>query len=283
MTTMTFDTTCFEKLHKSEAWMYTNVSPLANIEFAFDAPFLDDACISEYDIAPANPFVVLVNGKLHAEASRLVDGISINEGHELEGTISSRGDSVIPKLECDTVTIENTTEETIHILQLVTGKSAVAASGRVLIHANHGQMISVAETHVCTGDATHLFMPLTEIVAESSSNVTLVRAIRGSKSAYQLGQLHVSQDSSTNVQTHTITLAGRCSRHEVYAYLDGEHIESNFDGMYMLGKEQHVDNHLRVEHNEPNCDSREFYKGILDDNLKGTLKIISKGNFQTEP
>ncbi|MBI69047.1 MAG: Fe-S cluster assembly protein SufD [Phycisphaerae bacterium] len=285
MTTMTFNNTCFEKLHKSEAWMYTNVSALAKTEFAFATTFFDESIIREYDIAPANPLIVLINGKLHEEASRLCDGVTVNANHALQGSVASRGDSVIPSIECDTITIENAGKQTIHILQFVSGECPTAASGRVLIHASDNEEVSVAETHVCLGEETHLFMPLTEIVAGKEANVTLVRAIRGSKTAYQLGQLHVCQEDSSNVQTHTITLAGKCSRHEVFAYLDGEHIESNFDGMYMLGDNQHVDNHLRVEHNKPRCNSREFYKGILDGNAKSVFTgriYVEEGAVETD-
>ncbi len=285
MTTTTFNKTCFEKLHKSEAWMYTNVSLLAKTEFAFEAVLVDESLIREYDIAPANPLIVLVNGKLNESASRLCDGMTINARHQLEGSVLSRGNSEIPTLDCDTVLIENTGEKTIHILQIVSGDCPTAASGRVLIHAGDSEEVSVAETHVCLDDETHLFMPLTEIIADKNAKVTLVRAIRGSKTAYQLGQLHVSQDHSSNVQTHTITLAGKCSRHEVFAYLDGEEIESNFDGMYMLGENQHVDNHLRIEHNKPRCNSREFYKGILDGNAKSVFTgriFVREGAVETD-
>jgi len=285
MTTMIFDNTCFEKLHKTEAWMYTNVSALAKTDFALSTTFVEESIIHSLDIAPANSFVVLINGAFNEEASRLGDGIEINANYELVGTVASRGDSFIPKLDCDCVTITGNQTKTVHILQIVTGDCPTAASGRVFIHASGGEAISVAETHVCIGDNGHLFMPLTEILAEANSNVTLVRAIRGSNTAYQLGQLHVCQHGSSEVQTHTITLAGKLSRNEVYAYLDGEHIESNFDGMYMLGKDQLVDNHLRIEHNFPSCNSREFYKGILDSNAKSVFTgriYVKEGSTETD-
>ena len=62
MTTMTFDNKCFKKLHKTESWMYTNVSTLAKTDFALSTTFVDEATIHGFDIAPANSFVVLING-----------------------------------------------------------------------------------------------------------------------------------------------------------------------------------------------------------------------------
>ena len=151
-----------------------------------------------------------------------------------------------------------------------------------MIYASEGETVSVAETHVALGDTSHVFMPCTEIVAEKDSDVSLVRSIRGSMMAYHLGSLHVCQHEHSTVQTHTITLGGKIVRNEVYAYLDGEYCESNFDGMYMLGQDQHVDNHLRIEHNEPHGNSREFYKGVLDKNAQSvfTGRIYVKQDAQ---
>ena len=279
MTTMTFDNTVFETLHRTEAWKYTNVSALSKIDFA-DGIGIDADEIQSFDLASNNPFVVFVNGVFNGEASRLVDGIEISSTNT--DSLASRSDSMIPRGDSDSLTISGSHEKTIHVLQLITGSSPVACFGNVSVHAGEGEKVSIAETHVALGDQDHLFMPCTQVIAEKNSSVTLVRAIRGSKQAYHLGSLHVEQHESSIVQTHTITLGGKRTRNEVYAYLDGINCESNFDGMYMLGRDQFVDNHLRIEHNEPGGNSREFYKGVLDENAKSvfTGRIYVKQDAQ---
>ena len=279
MMTTTIDNSVFENLHKNEAWMYTNVSALSKIDFE-DCGEFDTQVIQTFDIAPENPFLVFVNGTYQEAYSRCAPGTEINAG--AHGDIASRGDSVIPRGESDTLSITGNQSKTIHVLQLITGNAPIACYGNVRIHAANGESISVAQTHVALDACPHLFMPCTEVIAENNATVTLVNAIRGSKMAYHLGSLHVVQHESSKVQTHTITLGGKCSRNEVYAYLDGEHCESNFDGMYMLGKDQLVDNHLRVEHNEAIGNSREFYKGVLDENAKSvfTGRIYVKEDAQ---
>lgn len=280
MTTMTIDTAMFETLHKQEAWKYTNVSAIAKVDFANGGGKISAETISGYDIATKNPFVVFVNGTFNGDASRLGGGIEINAGKN--GTVAARGDSFIPRGESDSLTITGSQKKTIHVLQFITGDSPVACYGNVMIYASEGETVSVAETHVALGDTSHVFMPCTEIVAEKDSDVSLVRSIRGSMMAYHLGSLHVCQHEHSTVQTHTITLGGKIVRNEVYAYLDGEYCESNFDGMYMLGQDQHVDNHLRIEHNEPHGNSREFYKGVLDKNAQSvfTGRIYVKQDAQ---
>ncbi len=266
--TMNIDKSIFKNLHKNEAWMYTNVSALSNVDFSTSTQ-VDSAAIEHYDIAQNNPLVVFVNGAFQDAYSRLEDGISVNS--DSVGDIASRSDSLIPRGDSDTVIITGNQNKTVHVLQIITGDTPASCYGNVLVHAAQDESISLAETHIAVTDHNHVFMPCTEVVAEQNSNVTIVRSIRGSKEAYHLGSLHVTQRESSTVQTHTLTLGGKRVRNEVYAYLDGEHCESNFDGMYMLGKDQLVDNHLRVEHNEPNGNSREFYKGVLDENARSVF------------
>ncbi len=272
------DNSIFEKLHKNEAWLYTNVSALSTITFQSNSD-AHTKSVELYDISKNSPFVVFVNGVFQKNVSRLSDGVTINTGG---GDVAKRSGTLIPQGVCDGVHITGTQKETIHVLQMVAGDAPVACYGSVFIHAREGETISVAETNAGVGEHDHLLMPNTEVVAEKNSSVTIVRAIRGSKHAYHLSGLHVEQHESSRVQTHTITLAGKRIRNEVYAYLDGEHCESNFDGMYMIGQDQLVDNHLRVEHNMPNCNSREFYKGVLDKNAKSvfTGRIYVKEDAQ---
>ena len=274
----TVDNSIFEKLHKNESWLYTNVSALSTITFQ-DNEDAHAEFVERYDISKNSPFVVFVNGIFQENASRLSGSITINTG---SGEVAKRSDSQIPRGACDGVHITGTQQKTIHVLQIVAGEAPVACYGSVFIHANEGESISVAETNVGIGNCDHLLMPCTEVIAEKNSSVTIVRAIRGSKKAYHLSSLHVEQHESSKVQTHTLTLAGKRTRNEVYAYLDGKDCESNFDGMYMLGQDQLVDNHLRVEHNMPGGNSREFYKGILDKNAKSvfTGRIYVKEDAQ---
>ena len=110
MTTMTFDTTMFETLHKQEAWKYTNVSAIAKVEFGSGGSNVSAETISGYDIASKNPFVVFVNGTFNEDASRLIDGIEINAGKN--GTVAARGDSCIPRGESDSLTITGSQKKT---------------------------------------------------------------------------------------------------------------------------------------------------------------------------
>jgi len=53
--------------------------------------------------------------------------------------------------------------------------------------------------------------------------------------------------------------------------LGGEGCGATLNGLYLGAGEQHIDHQTRIEHVEPNCYSRETYKGILDDASHGVF------------
>ena len=84
------------------------------------------------------------------------------------------------------------------------------------------------------------------------------------ETSYHVGLTHIHQDSDSNVSSHVVTLGGALVRNNITCVLDGPGAHGAMHGLYVLSGTQHVDNHLTVEHAKPHCDSREFFKGILD-------------------
>lgn len=72
------------------------------------------------------------------------------------------------------------------------------------------------------------------------------------------------QMSNSRLQTHTISFNGGKIRNNIFVDIDGEGAECNLYGLYLVDKKQHVDNQIKVNHNVPNCNSNEKFKGILD-------------------
>jgi len=77
-------------------------------------------------------------------------------------------------------------------------------------------------------------------------------------------------------------MVGQMVRNDVNAVLDEEGCECTFNGLYLAGGNQHIDNHTLVDHAMPHCNSREFYKGILSGKAKGVFngKIIVRPDAQ---
>ena len=73
------------------------------------------------------------------------------------------------------------------------------------------------------------------------------------------------------MNTFAISLNGGLIRNEIRVKLNGEGADAKVFGLYLMDKEQHVDNQVFVHHAKPNCTSNELFKGILDDHASGVF------------
>ena len=92
----------------------------------------------------------------------------------------------------------------------------------------------------------------------------------------------IQQNKHSVFTTNTITLSGAFVRNNLNVVLNGEHIESNLFGLYLTKNNQVVDNHTLVDHQQPNCNSNELYKGIISDESTATFngKIFVRKDAQ---
>jgi Fe-S cluster assembly protein SufD len=71
--------------------------------------------------------------------------------------------------------------------------------------------------------------------------------------------------------SNSISLNGGNIRNHNEVRMLGEHCETQMHGLYLMDKEQRIDNYVYVEHAFPNCTSNELFKGILDDSSRAAF------------
>lgn len=71
--------------------------------------------------------------------------------------------------------------------------------------------------------------------------------------------------------TNGISLNGGFIRNETYAKLSGSGAHADIMGLYLMDRNQHIDNQVFVDHAVPDCTSNEMFKGILDDHASGVF------------
>ena len=80
-----------------------------------------------------------------------------------------------------------------------------------------------------------------------------------------INTMFFKQERDSYLSTNSITLNGGLIRNENHVLLNGENCQANVMGVYLMDKNQRVDNQVYVDHAYPNCLSNELFKGILDD------------------
>lgn len=68
-------------------------------------------------------------------------------------------------------------------------------------------------------------------------------------------------------RVHIVIISFNCGKlhNNITIDIDGEGCETNVYGLYLVDKQQHVENSLKVNHNVPHCTSTTKFKGIVDD------------------
>ncbi len=171
-------------------------------------------------------------------------------------------------------------EEPINIISLgVPEAEPVAFYPRNLIVAEESAQVTVVEQYASIGDGAYMTSPVTEVEAGPNAHIDHYKLQRESTDAIHMATFQIHQERDSNVSSHSISWGGGLVRNDVNAVLDGEGCQSTLNGLYMVEGEQQIDNHMRMDHAMPNCDSHELYKGILE----GKARAVFNGLIHVHP
>jgi Fe-S cluster assembly protein SufD len=88
---------------------------------------------------------------------------------------------------------------------------------------------------------------------------------------FLMNEENVRIENNGRFTINTLTVDGGWVRNALNIALDGQNIEANLHGFYMPRRKQFVDNHTKVDHRLPHCNSNELYKGVLNDQSTGVF------------
>ncbi|HLV26446.1 MAG TPA: Fe-S cluster assembly protein SufD [Gemmatimonadales bacterium] len=279
---------------KNEEWRYTNISPILEANFPVAPSHTEHGVRAEhldpYRYSSTWPLMVFVNGNFAPELSEihaLPDGVSVldfatalREEPEFVqphlGALASIAaqtnafTALNTALSSDGVVIhvqqEMEAELPIHLL-FVSDEAAArqAVHPRILIVAERNSKLSVVESWIGLADVPYFTNAVTEVLVGDGSTVQHVKEQRESRSAYHIGTIDAQQGRDSHFISFSFAIGGGMSRTNVHTVLAGAGCGATLNGLYMGNGKQHIDHQTRIEHAEPDCFSREVYKGILDD------------------
>lgn len=291
---------------KNENWHYTSVAPIVeagytplaspsgNVAPAALVPYLFDQ--------PDWPLIVFLNGRYSRElstpAEQLPEGVRVaplgtllSDGNEapedvrelVEQHLCAIADieehaftALNAALTADGVAVvigsEMVVDTPIHLL-FVTDPAADrrAIHPRNLIVAGRHSKASLLESYIGLGNASYFMNSVTEVVVDAGATLNHIKVQRESERAFHIGTVDASQGRDSHYLHFSFAVGAALSRTNVHTLLGGEGCGATLDGLYMLDGEQHCDHQTRIEHKEPNCFSREVYKGLLAGHSHGVF------------
>jgi Fe-S cluster assembly protein SufD len=173
-------------------------------------------------------------------------------------------------------------EKPIQIVNILWSEEALMTTQRNLIVLEEN---SEARMMICD----HTLSPhryavnsVTETFVGKEARFDLYNLQNQHNATTQVAGYYLTQGERSSVQTCNLTLHTGVGRNNIELKLAGEKAEGHVYGLYLLDKNQHVDNFTYIDHAVPDCFSDELFKGVLDDHSTGAFsgKIMVRPDAQ---
>ncbi|MDQ6885755.1 MAG: Fe-S cluster assembly protein SufD [Gemmatimonadota bacterium] len=283
---------------RDENWHFTSVAPIAELEFqSLDSAggLVDPSAVAPFAFGEdGSSQLVFING--HHAPSLSTRGAARSGVRVLDlasamrevPDLLQRWLTTLALTEGEAFTALNTAffrdgaivclpanmelSEPIHLLFIADASAAKGVSHpRNLIVAGRNSRATVVESYVSLTEATYFTNAVTEVAVEEGATLRHYRIQRESGRAFHVGTTQVHQARDSHYLSFSFATGAALSRTNIYTMLDGEGAGATLDGLYMGADEQHIDHQTRIDHAQPNCFSREVYKGILDGSSHGVF------------
>ena len=151
-----------------------------------------------------------------------------------------------------------------------TGSDGSVHQPRLKIIVEDNAEVTVIERH--TGEGAYWKNMGTEITLGANARLNHIRFQEESADAVQTNLVHITMERDAYLNSFSLNLGGKLTRHEIHAVLNGENIDCSLNGINLLKDSQHGDTTILMEHTAPQCLSNQFYRTILDDAARGVFQ-----------
>lgn len=282
---------------KLEDWRFTNVARIAKLPFipagnggavhadALDTfafskiegsrlVFIDGICSTELSrIEPLEEGVIVSNlANALNESSDLIEQHLGQYAREQDNAFTAMNTALFSDGAFIHVPAGRILENPVRLLFVSTAAEEGATTNvRNLIVAGANSQFTLIESHVALQDAAYFTNAVSEFEIGENARVEHIKFQDESKQAFHIAALHAHLERSCNFTSHSIAAGGRISRNNLRTNLDGEGVVATLNGLYMTSGEQLADHHMVVDHAKPNCESHEYFNGILADHSRGVF------------
>ena len=181
-------------------------------------------------------------------------------------------------------------DKPIQIIHFSTGnESSLMFQPRNLIIVDENSQVQIIERHQSLSENKVFTNSVTEIYADKKSIIDYYKIQNDNLQASLIDSTYVDQQRNSSFTMHTFSFGNELVRNNLNISQNDQFIETTIKGVTIIGDKQHVDHNTLINHNKPNCNSHQDYKGIYDDKSTGVFngqvmvkKVAQKTNaFQS--
>ena len=174
-----------------------------------------------------------------------------------------------------------TIEHPLHLLFVVSDKPA-ATFVRSLVVIEQGARAMLMESHEGPAGSDYQVNAALELFAGDRAHVDHVKIIGEGADALHVSTLAAAVGAHARFNSFTFTAGGAVVRNQLFLKFDGEGTVAGIRGATLLKGSQHADTTLIADHIARDCQSRDVFKTVLDDEGHGVFqgRIIVRPHAQ---
>jgi len=158
------------------------------------------------------------------------------------------------------------------------GHPSVAQS-RIRIEFDEGAKARLIEYQCSLGEADHYANAVVELSIGSQADVDYVRVQNRAESHIQTHRTEARLGTRSVFRYSGFDLGGQLIRNDLDIEIGAPEAEVSIAGLYVAGDGQHIDNHVRIDHQTGPARSTQEYRGILG----GQCRCVWNGKAIVRP
>jgi Fe-S cluster assembly protein SufD len=270
---------------RHEDWKYTDLTTIVDISNQSLERDVEQPRSQELDrkvdgirAAIEADWLIIVNGLIDDPSLVALDktGVNVtrlsesNDEVEFSAPLSDLNAALLHdgiRIRIDAISGQN---RPIGILFIDDAKSVPAMSQtRVEISMADDSDASFIEYHTSLGSAMHYANSVIKLKVGDNSRCDYVRVQERAENDNQTGRLSVDVGRDSEFNHCAFDLGGKLIRNDLTVDIAQPGSRTAFNGLYLIGDRQHIDNHTRADHRVGPAESQQEYRGILTGHARG--------------
>jgi Fe-S cluster assembly protein SufD len=270
---------------RDEDWKYTDLAHIVDIgnrwleeKDDYSQPSNIDKFVNKICSSIDADWLVICRGQIDAQSINAFDlaGVDVERLSESDDKLqfaAPLGDLNIALLHDGLRLRVSDTAELRRPIGILLVDHATSAAGmtqaRIEIDIADQARASFVEYHVSTGSADHYLNSVVNLALGDGAHASYVRIQERQQHHNQTSRLAVTLGRDSVFDHCGFDLGGRLVRNDLEIDIAMPGSRSTFNGLYLVGEQQHIDNHTRVNHRVGPAQSQQEYRGILTGKARG--------------
>lgn len=290
--------------NKLEAWHHTSLAAMEQQTYRHTAPVDVSEQVNAVRNGEAGHWLVFVNGVFDqnsSDISALPKGVKLGslaqaldtDAGSLEAVYGEVEDGFSPAtlnlaLATDGAVLQVDAgvlvEHPVHLVFISTADEG-ASFPRNLIRLEAGSSVTVVEHYRSHNDGASLTNAVTRAQLAQDAKLVHLKLQQENTAATHIADISVEQQKSSTFESHSMSFGAKLARNNIKTIFHDERCETLFNGLYYVDGRRHVDHNTVINHASPNCNSHEYYRGILAGTARGVFSgriVVGEGADGTD-